>query len=539
MPFEMRTSLARPAALALILGTAGCSSTCSSSTPRPAAETHALPACTTHPTFAPVAAPASAVPFAASVAATPAWIDGDTRVGLAAQTRAVPQPADPAQLFASLAPFQGDLDGALLVCQVTATAPVPAARFLRVSARIGALPEIVHQGLEGAATVTFALPGVTLHKNDRLSLAVATLDASCRIGPLAWWIPIALVRCDETTVRSETSAAPFLAASPIPLSPITPATHKAECRALDRPALDARLTDLLTRADAWFPELCTSLHFDADKRDLGWPSNIHSGAESATPAPPDPSTQPPPSSQPSPSSAQPAPSPSSAPSSSSSASAAAPSAQPAIDSAALHEIAALVGWADPRVAARLARAQAIHDDWVAALGPWVAAEARKLPASGTAPTKLLDAARLRFASGLDCDPRAVARYRVGDTPPAGLRACVLSLIIENTTAAPLDLTTSNSGGLAGLSLRKGLVFRQADLLFANGQTSGTSVAAVIAGGESQAQGAEVMIAPGASVTVELAAGLTDAQVALQAPVVLRLFHDDARLTERAILMRVR
>jgi hypothetical protein len=481
---RMPKTVGRNLVLALVLGAAGCGR-CSSTAP-PAVELHALPACATATAFAAASAPTAAVPFTEGIRATPPWMDGNTRARIGAQTLVVPQPEQPAELFASLPPLAGDVGGGVVVCQVTAGRPLNDARFMRISAHLGGLPEVVHQAAAGASTATFSLPGVTLRKGERIALDVATMDGSCRLGPIAWWIPIPILNCDEATVRKETSAATFAGAMPLAMAA---AGHKAECRALSRADVEARFLERLATADAWFPKLCGSLRVDGDKRALGWPS---------------------------------------------------PATLPAglIDTSPLHDVAAFVGWADPRVQARLGHAQAIRNDWASALGQWVAAEARKLPDSGSA-TKLLDAVQLRLASGLDCDAGAVGRYRPGDKPPPGQRGCVLSLEIENVTAQPLDLTTSNAGGLAGLSLRKGLIWRQVDLLLSSGETAGTSVATVMQEGKSQPQGATVQIAPGADVTVELAMGLTDAQVALQAPVILRLFHDDERYTETATFLRVR
>jgi hypothetical protein len=198
--------------------------------------------------------------------------------------------------------------------------------------------------------------------------------------------------------------------------------------------------------------------------------------------------------------------------------------------------AGLVTWADPRVQGRVKRYEQIRTEWGGALGKWVEKEAAKRARGAEGAVRAGDVS-VSMPDGLACDAAAAARYRT-EPAPGGMVLCFARLVVKNVGAAAMEIDRGASGQTQGVWLGK-LAWRQVDVAFSTGHIAEGRLVGLVEGGQVKSDATRVSVAAGATAEVVFAAAVGEAEARGSEAALVRLYHDDAKLTEPATLLSAR
>lgn len=335
---------------------------------------------------APIAAPSRVAPTKESLARAPSGAYSRVRVGAGASARLVPQPAEPAALFARMAAPVQVGDAVFVACQVEAIEPMNADETLELTTMIGGAPEVT------ARTSPFAITGVTLAAGQPLRIAGARTSSQCDWS-VSLPIPLPQKNC--------TSASKPLAPLSIALGATLPAklggpALRAECRGLDQAGVEREASGPLAAAEQRFGELCARMRIDASDPTWGWPEGSRADV---------------------------------------------------VWSARVDEAASLLGFADPRIQSQIQRHAAAQTEWTSALGAWVRARGAELSAGAISEGE--GGAKYRVSTPMGCGvwPFAPAdAVPLGQELPSGSRACWFDLEVQNGTQETMAVAET-AGGL--------------------------------------------------------------------------------------------
>ncbi len=412
-----------------------------SAAPAPAGDPVTLAACTA---TAP-AAPAQRVSAKESLAKAPEDQYAKVRVGSGPGARLIPQPPDLAALFERMAAPVAAADAVFVACKAEATQPLGTNETLEITASIGSTPVFL------ARTSPFAIAGATLSAGQSLRLSGARTSEQCT------WSMTGLIPIPQKICTPSSKALQPLTATPGAGLPavLTGPDMRAECRGLDRAAVEREAAAPLAAAERRFGELCGQMRIDPAGAGWGW-----SGG----------------------------------------------SGDDLVWKREVAAAAALLGFADPRVDSQGRRNAAARSEWTAALGGWVRRKGAALPLGATDSGK--SGARYRVSTPLACAgwPFEPARATpLGVDLPKGSRACWLRLEVQNGTAAPMTLEDAPSG------IRPGGEHAHLHAVTATGEQPDVFVRGVDRGKELRyVVRLDEKIAPGAAVPLVVTLFLSDA-----------------------------